>query len=442
MHICIALNLFVIRMKIFLPLFFFSLLGLSIAQAQSTAQVRCDALGKGVNLSNWLEGYWQTGWPTVQGYDKNFLVEIKKSGIRSIRLPIYFAGVTDTAAPYAVDTTHVLFERVDSVISWAQELGMKLIIDNHHGWNLSDSTWRPALPRMANLWAVLARRYNHLDPNQFLFEIINEPPLGFSNDSLRLIHEACLDSIRPYAPWHSVVASPNMASIGLGFFGFQPLNDTNIIYTFHTYDPYPFTHQGFSWANPYYAPGEVYPNGNFDFMLPLSWDAYEEWKNTYHLPVFLGEFGVGIYADAESRCRWIDTVGHRIRKNNLSWFLWDVQYDFKLYNGAVIHKDSIIPCFSDALRLYDDSLSTSSIHEMDIAESISVFPNPASDKVTCSTSLVGEADLSVVDNSGRTLYSSSFSGSKQLDITQWPKGMYYLKIRFTNHVVVKKLVVY
>ncbi|MBK7150082.1 MAG: hypothetical protein IPH78_15090 [Bacteroidetes bacterium] len=57
----------------------------------------------------------------------------------------------DTTAPYNVDTTHVLFSRIDSVIKWCDELGLNLIIDNHHGWTLNNQAWRPQLYRFAHL---------------------------------------------------------------------------------------------------------------------------------------------------------------------------------------------------------------------------------------------------------------------------------------------------
>lgn len=415
-------------------LFFFALL-----HAQSVAHTRCQNFGKGVNLSNWLEAYWQVGFPTANGYNKSFLSEIRQSGIRSIRLPINFESVVDSLPPFTVDTSHVLFQRVDSVIAWANELDMNLIIDNHHSWPFTDSTWRDISPRMATLWAAVAKKYAHLDPDRFTFEMLNEPPMPIHNDSLRYVYFQCIDSIRAYAPYHSIVASPAFAGIGLAFVDFIPLPDTNIIYTFHSYDPYPFTHQGFSWSNPYYAPGATFPGGAYDFLFPLSWDQYEIWKSTYNLPTFLGEFGVGSYADEQSRCHWIDTIGRRIHKNDLSWFYWDVQYDFQMFNGSIIHKDSIIPCFRQALRLYDDSLSTFSIEE-NITEAISIYPNPATDKFTCTVDVSSPALLYFYDYKGRCLYNEKFNSQTEIDVRSFPGGIYYLKIIMGNKTLFKKII--
>lgn len=410
-------------------------------RAQSVAQARCDRMGKGINLSNWLEAYWQQNWPNPNTYSKDFLIEIKKSGIRSIRLPINFAAITDDNYPYNVDTAHVVFSLVDSVISWAEELDMMLLIDNHHGWPLHDTLWRPQMPRMANLWAVLAKRYKDLDPEQYVFELLNEPPIPLSNDSLHVIYNACIDSIRTYAPDHSVVASPAFAGIGLGFVGFEPLADTNIIYTFHTYDPYPFTHQGFSWSDPYYAPGATFPGGQYDFLFGASWSMAEYWMNTYNLPVFLGEFGAGVHADMQSRCNWMDSVGIRIHRNRLPWFYWDVQYDFQMFKGAVIHQDSILPCFRQALRLYDDSTSTYSITETTETPDFDLYPNPATDYFLCRVKGEAKANFYVIDNTGRNIHSGTFTGKARIDVSNWPKGIYYVKVQASGFASVRKMVV-
>lgn len=410
-------------------------------RAQALALARCDAMGKGVNLSNWLEAYWQTGWPAPQGYTKNFLAGIKQSGIRSVRLPVYFAGVTGETAPYAVDTSHAVFALVDSAIAWAEALDMRLIIDNHHGWPLADSAWRPSLPRMASLWGVLARRYAHLDPDRYFFELLNEPPIAIANDSLRVIYAACMDSIRAYAPGHSVVASPAFAGIGLGFHDFLPLADTNVIYTFHTYDPYPFTHQGFSWSVPFYASGATYPGSGYDFLLDISWETMADWKNTYGLPVFLGEFGVGSYADDQSRCNWMDTIGRRIRRHDLSWFYWDVQYDFRMFRSGVVSADSIIPCFAESLRLYGDSLSTQDVAEPVSPGGVSVYPNPVTSRFTCRTDAGGPTRLEVYDDTGRQVLVRLFTQETDVYTEHWGNGLYLLKIRSAGHTSVRKIIV-
>ncbi|MBK7150081.1 MAG: hypothetical protein IPH78_15085 [Bacteroidetes bacterium] len=52
--------------------------------AQSPAQQRCAAFGKGQNISNWLEAYWNGNWPSANGYTKKDLEDMKAAGTSSI----------------------------------------------------------------------------------------------------------------------------------------------------------------------------------------------------------------------------------------------------------------------------------------------------------------------------------------------------------------------
>jgi endoglucanase len=427
-------------MKKILPALIF-LCSVSFLHAQTAAHNRCQNFQKGVNLSNWLEAYWQGNWPSPNGYSKQFLINMKAAGIKSVRLPIGFASVTDTLAPYNVDTTHVLFSIIDSVIQWTNELNMNLIIDNHHQWVLTDATWRNSIPRLSHMWAVLAQRYNYLDPEKYFFEILNEPS-GIENDSVNILFKPVIDSIRQYAPNHSIVVSPTAWSGGIGYIGYQPLPDTNLIYTFHSYDPFPFTHQGFSWASPYYPPGITFPNSGYDFMIKLAWDVAIQWRDSFHLPLFLGEFGVGVHPDDISRCNWIDTVGARIDYYGVSSFHWDVRWDFKLFNGDVISEDSVIPCFKHALHLYGDTLTSVATVQQEMATEI--FPNPARNEflVRCYQFNLQKTELEIFDETGRKIIATvPESATVNFQTTEWAAGIYLLKIKTETSSAIRKIII-
>ena len=97
------MNLFLRLRYLSLPLFLL-IAFVELTNAQSVAELRCTAFGKGQNLSNWLEARWQTNYPTPDGYTFADVVKMKESGIQSLRLPICFAALTDSVAPYEVDT--------------------------------------------------------------------------------------------------------------------------------------------------------------------------------------------------------------------------------------------------------------------------------------------------------------------------------------------------
>ena len=409
--------------------------------SQSVAQQRCDRFEKGMNLSNWMEAYWQTGWPTANGYTRADLVKMKEAGIKSIRLPIGFASVTDTLPPYNVDTTHVLFARIDTVISWCDELGLNMIIDNHHNWDIFNQNWRTKIDRFSHMWSVVSEHYKYLDPERYTFELLNEPAFGIALDSLNIVFSHAIDSIRQHTTGHSIIASPNFSSNGAAFVPYVPFADTNIIYTWHSYDPYQFTHQGFTWAQPQMPLGTTFP-GAYDQGLYNAWTGVLDWRNTYHKPVFLGEFGTGEFGDAASRCNWLQFFGNKIDSFNMPWFYWDWRWDFSLFNSHIVSEDSVIPCFKHALHLYGDTL-ISSVNNLKAEElQAEIFPNPASPATGCNV-LVSDAEettLAVYDVAGRKIYETLFNRQTALPVHILNSGIYLLTLQCRNKIARRKLV--
>ncbi len=400
--------------------------------AQSVAHERCASFQRGMNLSNWLEAPWQTNWPTPDGYSKSDLQNMKDAGLRSIRLPINFAEISDTVFPFEVDTTHVLFQRIDSVIKWTGELQLNLIIDNHHGWELTNENWRSYKDRFATMWGTVAKHYRNLDPEHYFFELLNEPPIAFNDlDSLNLLFYTAIDSIRKYTTEHSIITSPNLGSWGMAFNLYQPLSDTNLIYTFHDYDPIDFTHQGFSWHDPVYPAGTEFPNPNSSFyeqFVSESWLRVANWKATYNKPVFLGEFGVSEHADAESRCRWVEYQGNKIDSLNIPWFYWDWRWDFAMFDSHTISGDSIIDCFKYALHLYSDTVSGIEV-QGNKNDAVIVYPNPVLELF----SLKGvdlPATFTITDATGQQVYQGKITG--HCDISFLSPGYYTLFVSDRN----------
>jgi endoglucanase len=409
--------------------------------AQTVAHHRCERFAKGMNLSNWLEATWQTNYPTPNGYTKADLLNMKEAGITSIRLPICFAFITDSVAPYTVNENHALFERIDTVISWCEELDMMLIIDNHHEWDIYNYNWRNKIDRFAHLWGVVAQRYSYLNPEQFSFELLNEPGFGFELDSLYIVFNKAIDSVRQHAPNHSIIVSPNFASSGQAFANLQPLSDTNLIYTWHTYDPYQFTHQGFSWAQPSMPLGTPFPS-SFDAMLYNAWKQVINWRNTYNRPVFLGEFGTGTFGDDVSRCNWIQLNGAKIDSFNMPWFYWDWRWDFSMFHSHVVSGDSVIPCFRSALHLYGDTLTSVN----DVADDewgVNVYPNPLAAGSIAEVSVTGSEELNaeLLDVAGKKLKEWKMVQQAYLPTDDLQAGTYFIRLHTPHKQVIKKLIV-
>lgn len=415
--------------------------------AQTTAKERCAAFDKGMNLSNWLEAPWQPNWPTATGYTRTDVQLMKDAGIQSLRLPICFARISDSIAPYNVDTNHLLFTRIDSVLQWADELQMNVIIDNHHEWSFANDRWRVNLERFSHLWGVLANRYKYLNPSRYSFELLNEPPLFFAMDSLNIVFNDAIDSIRKYTTTHTIIVSPNASSLGVAFVDkYVPLADTNLIYTWHCYDPVDFTHQGFIWSNPVFPTGTPFPTTPTSFYESVLYEGInrlDHWRDTFNKPVFLGEFGVSEFADDESRCNWISFMGDQLDSTHTPWFYWDWRWDFSMFHSHVVSADSVIPCIAHALHLYGDTV-ISSIHQESAGKlaEVKFYPNTITNGSTCYVNAEGISNFNcrIFDSSGRMLIQQKFNQSEGKLTLNLDPGIYFVQLNTGDKMVVKKLI--
>ena len=124
------------------------------------------------------------------------------------------------------------------------------------------------------------------------------------------------------APRHTIITSgPNWGGID-GLKKLKLLPDRNVIYSFHCYDPFTFTHQGATWTSPAVRPlhDVPYPSSpeavkpllaglesKPDSKRMVEWYGKErwnkeklaarfrqgiEWGAKNHVPLYCGEFGV------------------------------------------------------------------------------------------------------------------------------------------------------
>jgi hypothetical protein len=90
------------------------------------------------------------------------------------------------------------------------------------------------------------------------------------------------------------------------------------------------------------------------------------------------------------------------------------------------------------------TLIPTSIHRLEIFKSIAIFPNPAINQITISTKneIIKDGQISVFDGLGKTVWTSKVDSfqEKNLDIKNWAKGMYYVRIRSTEGIWTGKFI--
>jgi endoglucanase len=310
---------------------------------------------KGVNLTGWFQ---TSGSGQIQftEFTKQDLINIKGLGCDVIRLPINMHGMTSGAPDYVPD--QLLFSFLDSVVTWAEDLQIYLLIDNHS--ELSSLTPTVMQTELTRLWTHMAQHYASRS-DYIIYEILNEPH-DISAATWGTIQGEVINAIRTQDTKHKIIVG------GTGYNTYTELqnlpvySDTKLIYTFHFYDPFVFTHQGASWPSPSMEPltGVPFPynaaempacpasligtwiqtglnnyptQGTVDYVKSLI-DIAVAFKNSRNVPVYCGELGVyKPYSDDADRVYWYGVVRQYLEEKDISWTMWDYKGSFGLFEN-------------------------------------------------------------------------------------------------------------
>lgn len=318
-------------------------------------------LGRGVNLGNALEAPIEGQWGII--LQESDFKTIKDAGFETVRVPIKWSAHADAEAPYAIDAE--FFERIDWVVDQTLKQGLNVVLDMHH---FDEIYLNPdeQEARFLALWKQISSRYKEL-PSNVYFELLNEPNGSLTWSKWNRMLKKALDTIRSEDQWHTVIIGSvnwnnyaDLVSLDI------PVNEHNVIVTFHYYDPFPFTHQGAEWAGPEIGTsGVIWPGPPAQKVEPVTaakqvkwvddwfqdyntkpvetnpagpnsiveaFDKVNNWAKEHHRPIYLGEFGAYSKADMPSRARWTTFVREEAEKRGFSWAYWEYSSGFGVFD--------------------------------------------------------------------------------------------------------------
>jgi endoglucanase len=309
---------------------------------------------RGVNLTNWFQAS-SVRQIQFSKFTKQDFINIKSLGCDVIRLPINLHFMTDGEPNYTIEPLFYYF--LDQAVDWAEELQIHLILDNH--------TFDPATDTdpdiediLIQVWRQLAEHYRERS-TYIYYEVLNEPH-GISDAKWNEIQQKVVDAIRAVDQKHTIVVGPAGWNSYNNLGSMPQYKDDNLIYTFHFYDPFLFTHQGASWTSPSLEPlaGVPFP---YDIHRMLScpselrgtWiegnlanyrnegtvrrvkeliDIAVDFQTARDIPLFCGEFGVYIpNSNNEDRVYWYNVVRNYLEEKGISWTIWDYTGGFGIF---------------------------------------------------------------------------------------------------------------
>ena len=328
-------------------------------EEQPEAALRSAPFSRGVNFSGWFESFSAGGIPFTKYAEQDF-ADVKSLGVDVIRLPVRMHSMTGGSPNYTIDP--LLFKFLDIAVGWAEKYEIYIIIDNHSFdpvRGLQDDIDTILIP----VWTQIAQRYKDRS-DYVIYEILNEPH-GISDARWGEVQGMVIQTIRRIDQRHAiVVGGTDYNSIGK-LSTIPRYTDANLIYTFHFYDPFLFTHQGASWGGPPVLttlagvpfPADQRRMPRVPSALRGTWvesslaysyanDAsYSKLSNTLDravafsrerdVPVFCGEFGVYmINSPPEDRVRWYAYVARALDRRNISRTSWDYYGGFGVFNSG------------------------------------------------------------------------------------------------------------
>ena len=285
---------------------------------------------KGIGLGNWLlqEGYMFQFDKAVaprqihdvineligpaaardfwKQYYNNYVTKVdiaylKKIGINSVRIPINYRLLTPENHPDIWLASG--FRLLDKVITWCHDEGLYAILDMHAapggqtGENIDDGWGFPFLftskqsqNRLIHIWKKLAERYKN-NSTVLGYDLLNEPIPAFKgydtlNVRLEPLYKRVTKAIRQIDKNHIIILEAPQWDTNFRAFG-KPF-DPKLIYEFHKY-----------WMPP----------------VQKQIQEYIDFRNEYHVPIWLGESG-------ENKDQWVESFRKLLEENNIGWSFW------------------------------------------------------------------------------------------------------------------------
>jgi hypothetical protein len=216
----------------------------------------------GIIFEKYRSGINLGGWISQCNYEKNHIDSfIKKEdvekiaswGLDHIRLPFDYTILEEDNNPLSYKEDG--FKVIDMLLVWCKEASLNLVLDMHKapgyafGNNLQDNIIfndETVQERFISLWQEIAKRYIS-EKDNLIFELLNE--IGDAHgETWNKIARKAIDGIRGIDKDRYILLGGSNFNSAEGLDSLEIWDDERILYNFHFYEPFLFTHQRASWT--------------------------------------------------------------------------------------------------------------------------------------------------------------------------------------------------
>ncbi len=307
----------------------------------------------GCNLGHCLSQYGSKDEEHWNSYivESDF-ARIASWGMDHVRLPVDYMLFETDEKPGEYREDRLAY--IDTAIACACKYGLNVVLDLHRtagfSFNAGDRNDIFSDPqkqaRFIAIWEMFARRYASMD-DCIRFDLLNEM-VWENSDPWNALWPKAVAAIHRISPERKVIVGGNVCNSVNEIKNLTYMDDPRIIYGFHLYYPFLFTHQGVGGDARHAAYKEpvTYPfnfddhPGYFDYygdMPPMhmgkglligreylekTFIPAIEFIRKHNRPLYMGEYGVVHRADDDSAVRWYNDMADICLRYGIGRAVW------------------------------------------------------------------------------------------------------------------------
>ena len=305
------------------------------ATLATPAPARAGWMQRGINITGWFRFPSSRDPSVLASYlSDQALADLRTAGFDFVRL--------------AIDPDAVAMPTVIAAIRRIEHQGLAVVVSPHpRDWHLETGS-----APLRVFWQTLAPALRPLDPALTVPEILNEPVFAGDPAAWAALQHEILTGIRQALPRSTIVLTGQDWGSIAGLLALKPEDDSNVLYSFHFYDPSELTALAayrprldraalarlpFPVSDP--SRCEAAADASIDpatrdlmrYYCTLGWDGArvtelidraENWARLHHVQLLAGEFGASAALNSAARLTWLRTVRNACEADGIGWALW------------------------------------------------------------------------------------------------------------------------
>lgn len=313
---------------------------------------------KGVNLGGWIsqiDNFCDEHFQTfITEKDIEYIASL---GFDHVRVPVDYNVLEDEEG----NTIDSGFTYLTNCRDWCRKHGLNMLIDLHECYGYSFDPMKKDMDRrkffydddlqarFMKLWVKIAETFKN-DQDIVAFEPLNEVVLQEVAEAWNAVVRKYIETIREICPDVYIVVGGVMYNHVSNVKLLDPPYDDKIVYNFHCYEPFLFTHQGAYWVD--YMPSDFrveYPLPIEDYrriskeainvdsgvifldeVKELGPDFFEiifkdaiDAASKYNVPLYCGEYGAIDLSDNHSKINWLNDIHTAFKRHGIGRALWN-----------------------------------------------------------------------------------------------------------------------